>query len=216
MKKTELPDGVLIEFGNMVNSSKKFSMMLVSLAYIVVAAVFARELYGYVVHRVINGEDNPFGQKDSVGLSIVLISFLVAVLSFLSLAFWRFLKRADEKESLLITPGGLTLTTTKLGKTSSRFFDVEGIIMVSYADKSGYGHAASGHAASLGQGMTFIANAEGNIIIICDGEVIRFGKDLYSWHAEELSELMRKITHGKLYIQDIPVQLTEDEYNVGA
>ena len=211
MKKTELPDGVLIEFGNMVNRRKRLSMMLVSIAYFAFAIAAVYQLYDYILHRVINGENNPFGEKDSIGVSIMLTTVMTAALIFVSLAFWRFLKRSSDKESLLITQAGLTLTTTKLGKTKSRLFDIDGIMMVSFADKSGHGPELTGYAKSLGQGLVFAVNAEGNLVIVYDGEIIKFGKDLYSWHAEELSEMMQTVTGGKLSIQNIPGKLNEFE-----
>ncbi len=207
MKITEQQNKVLIKFGNGMNRRMKISMAVAGFFYFVFTIGSARLLYWYVTRRVIGGELNPFGEHDSIGLSIILVLFAGGAMAFCSYAFIRFLKRVIAKENLLVAPDHLIISQIVSGKMKTRRCDIEGISLLSYRDGTG-----KNIYASLGVNTIRTLNAEGNIVLIYDGEPIGFGKDIYSWDADRINKIINKITKGRLNIDNIPEELSEDQY----
>ena len=126
----------------------------------------------------------------------------------------RYAQKAIDNEQLVLNADALTLTSLHTTKT----YLLSNITSIHY---TGYAPMTD-HPLKTG-GFDYLGFEtrekeiarlvdEGHIKFIYDNKAIWFGKELASWDAQQISEVLGRLTDGRLIIQDLPEDIPEDIY----
>ena len=202
MKVTNNADGTTIEFGNKLNGKVKMIF------------IFSATIAALVMLRISMAIYSIITQPDS---SVVLLGFLSAALIIACIVLVRYFKRAYRKETLLITKNTLTISSILVGTTQKTDFNIDGITALRYNGKSAKtDHPLKGNSFDyLGFETRELVisemHNEGNLSFNYEGHIVSFGREVYSWDAEKISNILSDVTGGRLHIGNLPTEDNEED-----
>lgn len=206
MKIIESKDGTLVKF-----NSLSFKLKVLFLGEALVGIVFCMIPVPYY-------DDIIKTPRDHIGL--IIFSTIITITGLL--IFYNYLKRVLQKEALFITTKSLTIINYFFFSKRSTVFDIDKIWYLSYKGRSEKtDHPLKGNSYDyLGFETKELeiseVHSEGNISLKCENKIVYFGRDVYSWDAEKLNELLIKVTSNKLIIDNLPLEISEVDNNTQA
>ena len=215
MKIAAHKDDTLIEFGNNLNIRIKILFF-----YFGVISLFNVLLIFYDIYtdiwqiKYINNSfldptcNTPFSTNEKLLSVFSLIIYSIIV--------FRFFKRINNKESILVTPDSLFVINVYLINRKITKYDIGEISSLMYCGvPNKTDHPLKGQSFDyLGfDSQEYVirnVNNDGNISFVYNQKQINFGKEVYSWDAEKIDGIFNKITGGKLRIGNITNELSEE------
>lgn len=156
----------------------------------------------------------------SLGITVIALVVFAATLFFLLVSL-RFLAKIYDKEQIIITEDVLILTGKKWFKeTAKRYFlsEIESMTYQGYGQKTSNPMMGSGHdylGLETREREVAKINDEGNLSFPFQYRIVHFGKDISTWDAQKISDILYKTTGGRLFIQGLPEEMSEDIYMHG-
>ena len=145
--------------------------------------------------------------------------FCIGAAAFFAVICWRYLARATNKETLIISNDELTVIRKANGKKVIYKYPVNLTTSISFiGSQQPIDHPLkSPNLDYLGlqteQQLVNAATAEGNIILEHEGKSVRFGIGIPSWDVVALSNLLQIKTNGLLWIANLPEEIPEEVWN---
>jgi hypothetical protein len=144
-------------------------------------------------------------------LAVVILLVIGIVLFRIA---YKMLGSAFSKESILLSPGRITIVQVSAGVATQQEFKLDDIIYLGYANQQYTSHQMDNPVVDftgLGVGereLQYVID-EGNILLQTRDKVIKFGKNMPSWDVEEVITQIEAITGRKF---DQPKnKVSEDE-----
>lgn len=157
-----------------------------------------------------------FLAMDFVG-AIISATALMAIGIGMVIAGYRTGKRAIQKEKIIIAPVGVTITNGSNSKTYP-LEDITGVYYVGYAEITDHPLKTGGFdylGFETGDKQIARIHDDGHLKLVIGEKEIFFGKELASWDAQVISDILRKVTDGRLFVQNLPEEIPEEEYMAG-
>jgi len=175
-------DGKRIRLSSPLTSRTRILNYFYALSFLAGVVMFCRVLPGAL-------------SKSIVGSVIALL----AIVAF-GIAFYRFINKATESETLFVDKERLELIVSRLFKQQKRSFLLTDISEFRFLETERYEpHPLKGESFDyLGfqteQRVIQDLHMEGRVSFMYQGRQIRFGKDLVSWEFNELEVLLYDLT----------------------
>lgn len=148
--------------------------------------------------------------------SVFATIFCLGIAALYFIATKYFFLKVFGKEQLVLNETTLTLSNGASVWQRSRSFDISGISGLQYTGfQKTTDHPLKGQSfdyigLETQQQVVNTLHDEGNLSFTYDGKTVHFGKDVYSWTAEELNTAISAFTKGRLTIANLP-EFTETE-----
>ena len=199
MKILENANSVLIEFGKLNTKLRIlfFFAAVTSLPFITTGIVRGSTTLN-------NGE---------YGLLAICIGMILLGCAII----FRYLTRVFQSEKMLITKDTISIINATLLKKQENTYDISGITFLNYMGKGKKtDHPLKGNSFDyLGfetQELVIAeVNNDGNLSFGYNNKIINFGRDVYSWDAEKINEVLAKVTDNKLTIGNLTTDTNESE-----
>ena len=195
-------NGTLIKFGNMLNTKIKILFWLSAIGSLLLCVAYL-------------WFDEDFSIEDRSESWYIIFALVIIVVYFV--VFIQYAKRVLRKESMLITRDSIYLRSTILNIKKENVFELSKISEFVYTGKAPKtDHPLKGQSYDyLGFETQELVIAEvhdeGNLSFNYEGKTIHFGRNVYSWDAEKINEILVKVTNGVLIIGNLPESIDESE-----
>ena len=204
MKIVETDNGVQIEFGNKLNNKIK-----VLFSFEAIGGILAVVFGVFLVLSAMNSH-NGNGYFD------YLFSYAMIIIG--AIFFWRYFSRISNKETIFINADTLKIIISSINRKVATEYEISKISDLKYRGKAvKTDHPLKGQSYDYFGFETqelVIAEVhnEGNLSFVYDDKIVCFGRNVYSWDAVEINEILHKITKGHLQIANLPEEMDEEEY----
>ena len=195
----EKDGGTLIKFGNKLNGKIKVLFSFEAFGGLLAMGIGIFLIYVQLSDHVIYGSGTYL--------------FLLAIIVIGAIVFWRYFSRISRVERMFVTKDEITITKAVLNKIQETSYEVNKIHDFNYLGKAKKtDHPLKGNSFDyLGfetQELVIAeVNNDGNLSFSYEDKLVSFGRDVYSWDAEKLNDILLKVTEGRLKIGNLPTEI---------
>ncbi len=204
MEIIEIDNGAQISLGNKLNSKIK-----VLFSFEAIGGFLAMAFGIFMTWNQLNSHSGN-------GYFDYLFSYAMTIIG--AIFFWRYFSRISNKETIFINADTLKIIISSINRKVETEYEIANISDLKYRGKA----AKTDHPLK-GQSYDYFGfetqelviaevHNEGNLSFLYDDKIVCFGRNIYSWDAVEINEILHKITKGHLQIANLPEEIDEGEY----